>query len=98
MIPTFSPYKIYQYSDAMLKHLPADALKTIKKTLLCSKKAVYYHDVNTERRVHNGTGINTTGINATQIATAKGDYAMDLNIDPNCYGQRRLCYGFKYRW
>ena len=82
----------------MLKHLPADALKTIKKTLLCSKKAVYYHDVNTERRVHNGTGINTTGINATQIATAKGDYAMDLNIDPNCYGQRRLCYGFKYRW
>ena len=27
--PTFSPWKVYQYSDQMLKHLPADALKTI---------------------------------------------------------------------
>ena len=27
LIPTFSPYEIYQYSDAMLKHLPKDSLK-----------------------------------------------------------------------
>ena len=27
LTPTFSPYEIYQYSDAMLKHLLKDALK-----------------------------------------------------------------------
>ena len=27
LIPTFSPYEIYQYSEAMLKHLPKDSLK-----------------------------------------------------------------------
>ena len=34
LIPTFSPYEIYQYSEAMLKHLPKDALKTIEKNSL----------------------------------------------------------------
>ena len=28
--PTFSPWEVYQYSDAMLKHLPKDSLKTIQ--------------------------------------------------------------------
>ena len=27
IIPTFSPYEIYQYSDSMMKHLPKDSLK-----------------------------------------------------------------------
>ena len=31
LTPTFSPYEIYQYSDAMLKHLPKDVLKQLKK-------------------------------------------------------------------
>ena len=31
LIPTFSPYEIYQCSDAMLKHLPKDTLKKLKK-------------------------------------------------------------------
>ena len=26
---TFSPWEVYQYSDQMLKHLPADDLKSI---------------------------------------------------------------------
>ena len=51
----------------MLKHLHADVLKTIKKTLLNSKKPVYYNNVNIERRTHNGDGVTTTGMNATQI-------------------------------
>ena len=34
LIPTFSPYEIYQYSDSMLKHLPKDTLNKIEKTLL----------------------------------------------------------------
>ena len=81
LIPTFFPYEIYQYSDAMLKHLPKDTLKTIEKTSLYSKEAVYYNDVNIERRNHNGSGHITTGMNATQIATLKKNYANDLNID-----------------
>ena len=38
LIPTFSPYEMYQYPDAMLKHLPKDALKMIEKTHLYSKQ------------------------------------------------------------
>ena len=81
LIPTFSPYEIYQYSDAMLKHLPKNALKMIEKTHLYSKETVYYNDVNIDRRNHNGGGISTTGLNATQIARTKKSYAKDLNID-----------------
>ena len=40
LIATFSPYEIYQYSDSILKHLPKDALKKLKKTMLYSNKAV----------------------------------------------------------
>ena len=32
LIPRFSPYEIYQYSDSMLKNLPVDSLKKLKKT------------------------------------------------------------------
>ena len=71
LIPTFSPCEIHQYSDAMLKHLPKDALKTIEKTHFYSKEAVYYNDVNIDRRNHNGGGLTTTGMNATQIAILK---------------------------
>ena len=38
LTPTFSPYKICQYSDAMLKHLPKNSLKNIEQTMLYSKK------------------------------------------------------------
>ena len=31
LIPTLSPYEIYQYSDSMLKHLPKKLLDKIKK-------------------------------------------------------------------
>ena len=71
LIPTFSLYETYQYSDAMLKHLLMDALKTIEKTHLYSKQPVNYNDVTIDRRTHNGDGITTTGMNATQIATTK---------------------------
>ena len=81
LVPTFSPCKIYQYSEAMLKHLPADALKTIKKALLCSKNAVYYNAVKIKTRIYNGAGINTTEMNATQISTDKSNYAKDLNLN-----------------
>ena len=37
-MPTFSPYEIQQYSDAMLKHLPEKSLKRLQETFLYSKK------------------------------------------------------------
>ena len=40
LIPRFSPYKIYQYSDSMLKHLPKNAMKKLEKTLLYRKQRV----------------------------------------------------------
>ena len=48
--PTFSPWEVYQYSDQMLKHLPSNALKTMQKTLLYSKKPVYFAKVDYDRR------------------------------------------------
>ena len=42
LLPTFSPWEIYQYSDQMLKHLPKDSLKAIQKHFLYGKKPVYY--------------------------------------------------------
>ena len=60
LIPTFSPYEIYQYSDNMLKHLRKDASKKLEKTF-------YYNDVNIDRRNDNGAGLNTKGLDATQI-------------------------------
>ena len=71
LILTCSLYEIYQYANSMLKHLPKDALKTIEKTHLYSKEAVYYNDINIDRRNHNGGGLTTTGMNATEIATLK---------------------------
>ena len=71
MIPTFSPYEIYQYSNATLKHLLKDALKKVGKTILYSEEPVYYNDVSTDRRKHNGDGLNTAGLTAAQIVTLK---------------------------
>ena len=50
LIPTFSPYEIYQYSDAMLKHLPEKFFKKVEKTLLYSKKPVYFNKTTLDRQ------------------------------------------------
>ena len=79
--PTFTPWEIYQYSDAMLKHLPKASLKTIQKHLLYSKEPVFYGNTAYERRNFDGTNITRTGLNATQIAALKRNHAKDNNID-----------------
>ena len=56
----------------MLKHLPKDALAKIKKTLLYSKKSIYYNKASLDRRVHNGAG-------ETQAAEKRKN-DMDSNI------------------
>ena len=73
LIPTFSPYEIYQYFDAMLKHLPKNLLKKLEITMLYSKQSVYYNSTLIDWRIHNGAG--------TTNATAKAINAKDLNID-----------------
>ena len=79
--PTFTPWEIYPYSDAMLKHLPKDSLKTIQKHLLYSKKPVFYGNMAYDRRNFNSSDLVTTGLNATDIATLKKNHAKDNNID-----------------
>ena len=81
LLPTFSPWEIYQSSDSILKHLPADSLKTISKTLLYDKQSVYYADTLYDRRNHNANGVDLTGLNATAQAAKKAAQAKNLNID-----------------
>ena len=42
---------------------------------------MYYAYEDIDRRNHNGDNINTTDLNAAQIATLKNHHAKDLNID-----------------
>lgn len=81
LIPTFSPYKTYQYADGMLKHLPEKALKTIQTTHLYSKKTRIYANETMDCRIHNGDGAATPGLYAAQAATRKAAFAKDVNID-----------------
>ena len=50
LIPTFSPYEIYQYSDTMLKHLPDKFFKKVEKKLLYGKKLVYFNKTTLDRQ------------------------------------------------
>ena len=79
-MPTFSPYEIYQYSDAMLKHLSKDYLKRIEKTILYGKEPVYLNKTLLYRKVHDGSQAVTTGATA-QNAARKVNDVKDLNID-----------------
>ena len=78
---TFSPWEVYQYSDQMLKHLPADTLKTIQKTLLFSKKPVYLAKASYDRCNYNSKDLIFTGLNTAQTAEKKKLHATDLNIE-----------------
>ena len=79
--PTFSLWEVYQYSDQMLKHLPADDLKPIQKTFLFSKKPVYFANTNYDRKNFNSKDIVTTGLSTAEITKKKKQHAKDLNID-----------------
>ena len=53
IMPTFSTYEIYHYSDAMLKHLPEKSLKKLQKIMLYSNKPVVYNKATIDRGTHN---------------------------------------------
>ena len=65
----------------MLKHLSSDALKAQQKTHLYSKKSVYSANVLYDRKNHNSTNVNLTGLNTAQQTERKKKHAKDLNID-----------------
>ena len=70
LIPTFSPYEIYQYSDAMLKYIPKNELRKLEKTKLYSKQPVYFNRTTLERRIHNSnTANNITDLNISKRIT-----------------------------
>ena len=50
--------------------------------MLYNKQSVYHKHTSTDRRIHDGKGITTTGIHTKSlIVTLKKNYAKDLNID-----------------
>ena len=75
---TFMPWEVYQYSDAMLKHLPLNSLKPLQKHLLYTKRPVYYAQTAHDRRNLNGSV--STGATALTAARKK-TYATDLNLE-----------------
>ena len=79
--PTFSPWEVYQDSDQLLKHLPRDALKTLQKTLLFSKKIVYFASKSYDRRNYNFKDLTYTGLTTAETTAKKKNHAKVLNID-----------------
>ena len=79
--PTFSPWEVYQDSDQLLKHLPRDALKILQKTLLFSKKIVYFASKSYDRRNYNSKDLTYTGLTTAETTAKKKNHAKVLNID-----------------
>ena len=96
--PTFSPWEIYQYSDQILKHMSTNALKTIQKTHLFSRKPVYLAGTSYKRRNLNAAGIDFTGASVADKLAARKNHAKDLNIDERIsLFQKQLKNEFVYR-
>ena len=60
ILPTSNTVEIYKYSDAILKHLPKNALEVIENDLLYSKKKVTLPDGENRRKKHTATGGDAT--------------------------------------
>ena len=60
ILPTSNTVEIYKYSDAILKHILADALKVIQDDLLYSRKQVKLPDGEDRRKTHTPTNGDAT--------------------------------------
>ena len=70
LMPIFSPYEIYQYFDAMLKHLPKNAFKKTEKTVLYGKQPAYFNKTMLGQRLHNSNIANDiTDLNINERIT-----------------------------
>ena len=60
ILPTTNTVEIYKYSDAILKHIPKNALAVIQNDLLYSKKKVKLPDDKDRRKKHTAAGGDAT--------------------------------------
>ena len=60
ILPTTNTVDIYKYSDAILKHIPKDALGVLENDLLYSKKKVKLPDSEARRKKHTASGGDAT--------------------------------------
>lgn len=71
--------ELYRYSDAILKHMPKDALETFENTLLYSRKKVKLA-TNQDRQLHSdNSGANRTDSNLTERITKFADVIIKKN-------------------
>ena len=57
--------------------MPTNALKTIQKTHLFSRKPVYFADTSYEKRNYNDANVDFTGLSTAERTTAKKNHAKD---------------------
>ena len=69
ILPLTNNVEIYKYSDAMLKHIPKNALEVLRYDLLYSKKKVKIQANNEDRRAHRTN------------AKGNADHRTDDNLD-----------------
>ena len=60
ILPTSNTVEIYKYSDAILKHIPKEALEVIENDLLYSRKKVKMPDGEARRKKHTASGGDAT--------------------------------------
>ena len=60
ILPTSNTVEIYKYSDAILKHIPKEALEVIENDLLYSRKKVKLPDGEARRKKHTAAGGDAT--------------------------------------
>ena len=70
ILPTGNLTDIYRYSDAMIKHMPKDALETFGNTFLYSKQDVMLTG-GCDRVTHNNDNLNLRGNNNLTQRLAK---------------------------
>ena len=80
ILPTNNSVSIANYSNAQMKHLPAQSVKKLAKTMLCSNKAVYLDD-DADKRSHNSaTAAERTDLNLNEQIKLFKDYIFQKNV------------------
>ena len=80
ILPTNNSVSISNYSNAQMKHLPAQSVKKLAETMLYSNKAVYLDD-DDDRRSHNSaTTAERTDLNLNERIKLFKDYIFQKNV------------------
>ena len=79
ILPTNNSVSIANYSNAQMKHLPAQSVKKLAKTTLYSNKAVYLDDDDDRRSHNNATTAERTDLNLNEQIKLFKDYIFQKN-------------------